>query len=151
MLNDEPESIAALDIPVQVDGLDHVATMVVDIDAAVDWYVRVLGASVKDRWADADSGMAWAHLEVGGAPFEFVQRQGLTDADRSATGAHHVALRVADCDSAVRALAASGGEIVVPPTYFARHHMDWSFVRDPFGLVLELISHRPVDDPEERP
>jgi hypothetical protein len=36
----------------------------------------------------------------------------------------------------------SGATVVFAPSYFDRHDMDWSFVQDPFGNILELVSYR---------
>jgi catechol 2,3-dioxygenase-like lactoylglutathione lyase family enzyme len=129
--------------------LDHFGIMVADIDAAVDWYVAHLGAVVRDRWENTDAQMKWAHLDIGSAPVEFVQRDGLVGVSDSAAGFHHLALSVSEVDVAVRALEGAGGAVVFPPSYFDRHDMDWSFVRDPFGNILELISYRSRDRTDE--
>jgi catechol 2,3-dioxygenase-like lactoylglutathione lyase family enzyme len=131
--------------------LDHVGVMVTDIDAAVDWYVETFGFDVADRWADRESGMAWAHLELDGMRVEFVQRAGLERPDQSASGYHHIALVVVDCAEAVIHVVRAGAEVVFAPSYFHRHDMDWSFVRDPFGNILELISYRNPPHIPKRP
>ena len=134
--------------PIAVTRVDHVGIMVRDIDRAVDWYVSALGMVVGDRWEDRDADMAWAHLEAGSHRIELVQRPALTDAPAGTRGLHHVALVVADCSAATAALAEMGGEIVRHPSYFGRHDMDWSFVRDPFGNILEIVSYRGATDPK---
>jgi len=128
--------------PIDILRMDHVGVMVSDIDRAVEWYAASLGLAVVDRWEDRDTQMAWAHLEAGSTRLEFVQRPGLTGATAGTSGLHHIALVVTDCMATTEALAAVGGEIVFAPSYFERHDMDWSFVRDPFGNILEIVSYR---------
>ena len=136
--------------PVELIRVDHVGIMVDDLGPAVDWYVSALGLSVTDRWENDASGMAWAHLQAGAIRFEIVQRPGLASPTPGATGIHHIAIVVEDCAAATAELIHGGGEEVMPPSYFERHDMDWSFVRDPFGNILEVVSYRSTDVPEEQ-
>ena len=136
--------------PVRIRTVEHVGVMVIDIDSAVDWYTRNLGLEVLDRWDDADARMSWAHLQAGDFRLEFVQRPGLTVSDAPSAGIHHLAVVVDDCQDSADRLIAAGATSVFAPSYFERHHMDWSFVRDPFGNILELVAYRtaprsPVD------
>lgn len=137
-----------MSLPITVMRVDHVGVMVTDIEAVVTWYAETLGFTVKDRWANPEAGMAWAHLELHGARLEFVERQGLVPQDPTASGYHHIALVVPDCAQALDAVVNAGATVVFAPMYFDRHDMDWSFVRDPFGQVLELVSYR---NPPQRP
>ena len=126
--------------------IDHVGIMVSDLSPAVDWYVNALGLSVQDRWEDATSGMAWAHLQAPTIRIEIVQRPGLTSATPGAYGIHHIAIVVENCATATAELVERGGEEVMPASYFGRHDMDWSFVRDPFGNILEIVSYRSTNE-----
>lgn len=129
-------------VPTTVRRVEHAGIMVADIDAAVQWYTESLGFEIVDRWADAEAGMSWAHLRAAGFRIEFVQRPGLSASASPATGIHHLALVVDDCEAATARLVAAGAEQVFAPAYFERHDMDWSFVRDPFGNILELVAYR---------
>ncbi|WP_426324050.1 VOC family protein [Microbacterium sp. E-13] len=137
---------------IEVLRVDHTGVMVDDIEAAVDWYVGALGLQVADRWENAETAMAWAHLEAPGARIELVQRPGLGAHAGNLAGLHHLAFVVDDCAAATDLLVARGADVVFPPSYFDRHDMDWSFVRDPFGIILELVSYRATspDVPEPR-
>ena len=128
--------------PTDVLRVDHVGVMVRDIEEAVAWYTRTLGLAVTDRWEEPDLQMAWAHLQAGTTRLELVQRPGLRSAAPGISGLHHIALVVADCAATTELLAQAGGEVVRDPSYFDRHDMDWSFVRDPFGNILEIVSYR---------
>jgi catechol 2,3-dioxygenase-like lactoylglutathione lyase family enzyme len=125
--------------------LDHVGLMVDDMDAAVAWYCDVLGCSVKDAWANDETGMRWAHIAYGDVPIELVFRPGLEPKSPSAAGHHHIAVEVDDCAATVAELETRGVTVVFPPSYFERHDMDWAFIADPFGNVLEILSYRAVD------
>ena len=140
-----------MSIPVKISRLDHIGVMVADIDAAVGWYIEAFGFTIVDRWANPDTQMAWAHLELDGIRIEFVQRDGLAPGDPAASGYHHLAVVVDDCADAVETLVATGATVLFPPSYFDRHDMDWSFVTDPFGNVLELVSYREPGQTPDRP
>ena len=131
-----------MSLPITVARIDHIGVMVADIDAAVAWYVDTLGFTIADRWVNDEAAMAWAHLELDGIRLELVQRAELAPQDPAAAGYHHMALVVADCAHAVNALVTAGATVVFAPSYFGRHDMEWSFVQDPFGNILELISYR---------
>jgi len=124
--------------------LDHVGLMVADMDAALAWYGDVLGCSVKDAWANDETGMRWAHISYGEVPIELVFRPGLEPKSPAAAGYHHIAVQVDDCVASVAELEARGVNVVFPPSYFERHDMDWAFIADPFGNVIELLSYRTV-------
>jgi methylmalonyl-CoA/ethylmalonyl-CoA epimerase len=122
--------------------LDHVGLMVADMDAALAWYRDVLGCSVTDVWANDETGMRWAHIRYGDVPIELVYRPGLESRPAAAAGYHHVAVEVDDCAATVAELESRGVSVVISPSYFERHDMDWSFIADPSGNVLEILSYR---------
>jgi len=122
--------------------LDHVGVMVDDINPAVEWYRDVLGFAVRDQWANDDAGMKWAHVALGDFTIEFVERPGLERRSPATVGYHHIAFTTDDCVATTDSLVASGGSVIFAPSFFDRHDMDWSFVADPFGNVLEIISYR---------
>jgi len=124
--------------------LDHVGLMVIDMDESLAWYREVLGATVRDEWADAESGMRWAHLDLGPLTLELVLRPGLEPRTAPVAGFHHVAIEVDDCAATVADLEARGVAVMFAPSYFDRHDMDWAFVTDPSGNVLEILSYRRV-------
>jgi catechol 2,3-dioxygenase-like lactoylglutathione lyase family enzyme len=122
--------------------VDHVGMMVPDLDQGVEWYVGNLGFTLHDRWANPDAGMEWAHLGLGDFMLELVTRPGLDAPAKGTAGYHHLAITVEDCQETVTALEARGVTVMFPPSYFDRHHMDWSFIQDFLGNVIEIISYR---------
>ncbi|BDZ46171.1 VOC family protein [Naasia aerilata] len=142
MLNEEKQHEPG-EAPAQVLGLDHVGVMVPDLDAGIRWYETVLGMHLRDRWANENVGMEWAHLSLGALTVELVKRPGLTPpSDVPAAGYHHLALCVEDCAATVERLQASGVEVLFSTSHFDRHDMDWAFVEDGFGNVIEILSYR---------
>jgi methylmalonyl-CoA/ethylmalonyl-CoA epimerase len=144
MLNDEKQQRTSARTAI---ALDHVGVMVPDMDEGIRWYETFLGFQLRDRWANEELGMEWAHLVLAGSTLELVKRPGLQAASAGAGGYHHIALVVEDCEATVQDLAARGVGVMFPPSYFDRHDMDWAFVTDVFGNVIEILSYRsrPLD------
>ena len=120
--------------------LNHVAIMVPDMDPGVAWYQDKFTATVIDRWADATSGMEWAHLSIGDFVLELVKMPNFSTSPGRIYGLHHIGITVADCDETVGKLKAAGAEVFREPSDFERHAIRWSFVRDYLGNTLEIIS-----------
>jgi catechol 2,3-dioxygenase-like lactoylglutathione lyase family enzyme len=105
----------------------HVSINVTDLDAAVEFYVSVLGCEVReDR---PDFGFAGAWLNVGATQLHLIVAEGHHG------GGEHFAVEVDDLDAAVEELRAKGctpsHPVVVGP---GRQ----SFVTDPSGNLVEL-------------
>ena len=118
---------------------EHIAINVADARAVTDWYVKALGLTVMRQMtqapytaflADADKNMM----------FEFYQQDyPVGDYAAMKPFSFHIAFLVDDV-AAMRAqwVAAGGkadGEITVTPA-----HDQLAFVRDPWGLTLQLVS-----------
>ncbi|MDR6417613.1 VOC family protein [Pseudarthrobacter sulfonivorans] len=156
MLNDEVPSIGADATPDSTTGhrvpmgpsprVEHVGMMVPHLDEGVDWYVDNLGFTLQDRWSNPDAGMEWAHLKLGDFMLELVTMPGLEDLKQGRAGYHHLAIRVSDCAATVAALEARGVTVMFQPSYFDRHDMDWSFIQDFLGNVIEIVSYRNSDN-----
>jgi catechol 2,3-dioxygenase-like lactoylglutathione lyase family enzyme len=116
--------------------------MVPNMDQGVDWYIDNLGFVLKDRWSNPDAGMEWAHLELGSFTLELVTRPGLDTPAPGTAGYHHLAITVSDCAVTVAALEERGVTVMFQPAYFDRLDMDWSFVQDFLGNVIEIVSYR---------
>lgn len=105
----------------------HVSIAVPDVDAALDFYTRVLGMTVRqDRPASLGPG-AW--LDVGGQQLHL-----LHSAAPEPLG-QHFALLVGDLDATTRELRSAGVTVSDPvPIGGARQ----SFLHDPAGNMIEL-------------
>lgn len=153
-------------------GIDHVGLTIPDLDAAVAFYCDVLGAVelyglgpfdaadlplAEDGrdWTEAHLGVADARLSfravrIGTTIIELFRyerpRDVRTDAPRGCDiGAHHLGIRVADVDAAMRYLHNHGvtvldGPIVIPDDA-ASGPMRSAYFLDPWGNQLELSEH----------
>lgn len=97
--------------------LDHVALAVRDLDAALAEYRRLFGAEPLYREVVDEQGVEEAMIAVGGSFIQLLQPLGPeTPVGRfiatRGEGMHHVALAVADIDSALEHLKAEGARLV---------------------------------------
>lgn len=127
-------------------GIHHVGIAVEDLDAAIDHYQRVLGATLDVRAFLPEQGVEAASLYVGagiveliaprvgsGGVARFLQRRG--------PGLHHVAWSVADLGSELRRLAAAGVRLVDEQPRAGLHGTPVAFVHPAGmnGVLTELV------------
>ena len=108
-------------------GVHHVSIMTPDVDAALDFYVDVLGLSVRSDRPDFGIGGAW--LDAGGQQVHLVEGAAPNYAGQ------HFALLVDDLDGVVTELRSRGYEVNDP---FASGVGRQTTVTDPCGNVVEL-------------
>jgi glyoxylase I family protein len=107
--------------------LHHVSINVSDVDAARDFYTRVLGLTERTDRPDFSFGGAW--LDAGG------QQVHLIDAEVPPELGQHFALAVTDLDAVVAELRTLGVTVTDPvPVGPGRQ----AFVTDPAGNRVEL-------------
>ncbi len=148
--------------------LNHVGVSVPDIDAAIAWYQKIFAFTLIAAPADVQvdgshfanlagnicgprfGGMKIAHMVTGdGVGFELFQFLGPEPERRADTmeywknGFFHIAITAADVDAKVAEIVAEGGvkrsEIW---TLFPGEDIKVCYCEDPFGNVIEIISHR---------
>ena len=125
-----PNRSGAIIEAVQPDGLHHVSINVDDVDAALAFYVGVLGLKVRpDRPAFAFGG-AW--LDAGG------QQVHLIEAEPPKDEGQHFALAFSDLPAVVSELRQQGLQVTDPVPSGTSIQ---SFVNDPAGNRVEL--HQP--------
>jgi len=112
---------------VQPLGLHHVAVTVTDTDAALHFYVDVLG--LHQRTDRPDFGMSGAWLDAGGQQVHLIQ--GTPPESKG----QHVALWYADLDQVVGELRDKGLTVRDPSGIGADRA---TFVTDPSGNAVEL-------------
>ncbi|HLG67831.1 MAG TPA: methylmalonyl-CoA epimerase [Acidimicrobiales bacterium] len=126
--------------------IDHVAIAVNDLDAAVDWYRRVFGASVAHRETVERDGVEEALLAVADSYVQLLTpvRDDSTVAKFLATrgeGLHHVGYRVDDCAAALEAVRAAGGRLIDEAPRPGSRGTTVAFVhpKASFGTLIELV------------
>jgi catechol 2,3-dioxygenase-like lactoylglutathione lyase family enzyme len=148
-------------------GVEHVSTSVPDVDAAVAFFVDVLGARVvgRERFAGSDDDVDMAvtfnahpdasaelvTLDLHGVRLELFCYDApdlvRTMPRNCDVGGHHLGMRVDDLPAAVAELAAVPGvRILGEPTYYplpSGLHRGWVYFLTPWGLQMELAEERP--------
>ncbi|MEU2993829.1 VOC family protein [Streptomyces griseoincarnatus] len=171
--NRDDGSVSSAALPT-VRGLDHLAWTVSDLDAAEDFFVRVLGAEPLGRTVQdlGDPGLAAAHgVPRGGILHHCALRAGPTDnielthyrgtpglrpglPRNSDVGGSHLALYVDDVDAAAAYLAAEPGCTVLgAPETIEEGPLTgdrWVYVRTSIGLYVEVVRMPDGELPYER-
>lgn len=126
--------------------IDHLAIAVRDLEASIDWYTRVLGFSVTERRRTDGSvtGMVSAVLKAG--ELTVVLLEGTSSAsqvsifvDNYGPGVQHIAIRVADIESAVNDLERGGLKFDTPIIGQPGLRQIFSQRDKASGLMLEII------------
>ena len=92
-----------------INGIDHIAIAVENIDAAIELFEKTLGLPLRHREAVESQGVETATFEIGGTAIELVQ--GTTEGspirkfvETKGPGIHHIAFEVDDVEGAISAL-----------------------------------------------
>lgn len=139
-VNDDPRTDQAT-ASAGISGIDHVALVVRDVEAALAHFTGVLGLAVlRDEVTPASGGARLVFLDAGNVALQLVSPTG-PDGPMAAhlaahgDGLHHVCLAVDDIDAAVAALA-PGADVVV--AVGGRGRRTAFLPGAPGGLITEL-------------
>ena len=152
--------------------VDHASLTVPDLDAAVAFFVQVLGAreryrrriapgSARDVMASRyrahpEAGFELAKLDVAGFGlelFEYIAPDLATTLPRNCDpGGSHLGFAVADLDLVcARAARHPGSRVLGPPSRLDPPHplagRSWVYLLTPWGQQLELVSDRGREEP----
>lgn len=133
--------------------IDHVGIAVPDLDAAIDFHVRVLGGRLAHREENTEQGVVEAMIAFGptegsDGPTQIQLLAPLTPESTIATfldkrgpGLQQLALRVPDLDAAVAALRGAGLRLLYDTARRGTAGSRINFVhpRDAGGVLLELV------------
>jgi methylmalonyl-CoA/ethylmalonyl-CoA epimerase len=100
-----------------MEGVHHIGIAVVDLDASIETYASLFGATPERRETVAEQGVEAASLRVGDSRIELLRSLGLdTPVGRflakRGPGLHHVAFEVADLASELVRLRADGVQLI---------------------------------------
>jgi methylmalonyl-CoA epimerase len=128
-------------------GVHHVGLAVDDLDAAIDTYERLFGASVDHRATIVDQGVEVAALRVGETWIELLTPTGVDTPvgrflERRGPGMHHIAYEVDDLPTALRELAAAGAELIDSEPRRGLFGLDVAFVHPDavHGVLTEVVA-----------
>jgi methylmalonyl-CoA/ethylmalonyl-CoA epimerase len=126
--------------------IDHIAIVVNDLGAAVDYYRETFGAVVEHREVVDSDGVEEVLLAVAES---YIQLLTPTRDDspvakyleRKGEGLHHVGYRVRDCAEALEAVKAQGGRVIDEAPRPGSRGTTVAFVhpKGAFGTLIELV------------
>lgn len=128
-------------------GFEHIGMTVSDMDRTIAFYCDLLGLRLALRKRNADSELVF--LDAGGGMLEIVApAKGagrFRDVPITEAGMRHLTLAYDNVDAMVEQLAAAGVEIAEAPRDAHNREMikRVAFVRDPDGILVELIERAP--------
>lgn len=129
-------------------GIDHVALIVRDIDAALPYYTEQLGFRlIADECTQASGGARLAYLDAGNIVVQLVSPTGAAGPiaehlDAYGEGLHHICLTVEDIQ---QTLAAFAPGVEVPIAVGGRGRRTAFLPHRPNGLITELTEAKPYD------
>ena len=128
-------------------GVHHVGFAVTDLDAAVETYGRLFGATLEHRDAVAEQGVEAASVLVGASRVELLVPTGVdTPVGRflakRGPGMHHVAYEVDDVGSALAGLEHAGAELIDQVPRLGLFGLQVAFVHPDavHGVLTEVVS-----------
>ena len=126
--------------------IDHVGIAVRDLDAAVEWYGRMFGATVAHRERIESDGVEEALIKVANSYIQLLTP--VTDTsplakfmERNGEGLHHVGYRVDDCATALQAVKDAGGQVIDEEPRPGSRGTTVAFIhpKTAFGTLIELV------------
>ena len=129
-------------------GIHHLGVAVLDLDGALETYVRLFGGSLEHRDTLADQGVEAASVRVGEGRVELLAALGGDTPvgrflARRGEGMHHVAYEVGDVGAALDELAAAGAELIDEEPRRGLYGLQVAFVHPDsvHGVLSEVVSH----------
>jgi methylmalonyl-CoA/ethylmalonyl-CoA epimerase len=126
--------------------IDHIAIAVNDLEAAIQYYADVYGATVDHREIVESDGVEEALLKVA---HSYIQLLTPTRPDspvakyleKRGEGLHHVGYRVADCAVALEAVKAAGGKVIDQAPRPGSRGTTVAFIhpKTTFGTLVEIV------------
>jgi methylmalonyl-CoA epimerase len=126
--------------------IDHVGIAVRDLDAAVDWYETMFGATVVHRERIESDGVEEALIKVADSYIQLLTPYADTSPlakymERHGEGIHHVGYRVDDCGQVLDAVKEQGARVVDehPRTGSRGTTVAFLHPKTAFGTLIELV------------
>jgi methylmalonyl-CoA epimerase len=126
--------------------IDHVAIAVEDLDAAIDWYREVFGATVAHRETVEAEGVEEALIKVADSYIQLTRGTRPDSAvskylEKRGQGVHHIGYRVDDIHAALKALTDAGAQVVGEAPKPGSRGTTVAFIhpKSAFGTLIELV------------
>ena len=126
--------------------IDHVGIAVRDLDAVVDWYRRMFGATVAHRERIESDGVEEALIKVADSYIQLLMPY--TDTSplakhlaKRGEGLHHVGYRVEDCAEVLERVKGTGAQVVDehPRTGSRGTTVAFLHPKTALGTLIELV------------
>lgn len=133
---------------VKINGVNHFAISVPDMDETLKWYSRVFGFEVFDRSEIPGTGIRVAHMAGHGLILEVFNPPGgstlpesrtIPNEDLLTNGNKHISFGVPDGNAAKRELEAEGVEIVMEAKVDDTYGI---FIHDNTGNLIEIFEEK---------
>ncbi len=128
-------------------GIHHIGVAVEDLDAAIETYEQLFGATVEHRAVVVDQGVEAASLRVGDGRVELLLALGPDTpvgrfVAKRGPGLHHVAFTVGDLTGELARLRADGVELIDASPREGLFGLQVAFVHPQAtgGVLAELVS-----------
>jgi methylmalonyl-CoA epimerase len=130
----------------QLTEIDHVAIAVQDLEAAIEWYADMFGATVEHRERVESDGVEEALLKVADSYIQLLTP--ITDTspvakylEKNGEGLHHVGYRVANCGVVLEAMKEKGARVIdqVPRPGSRGTTVAFVHPKGSFGTLIELV------------
>ena len=126
--------------------IDHVGIAVRDLDAAIEWYGRMFGATVAHRERIESDGVDEALIRVADSYIQLLQPYTDTSPlarymERNGEGVHHVGYRVDDCGKVLEHVKEEGARVVDehPRTGSRGTTVAFLHPKTAFSTLIELV------------
>lgn len=126
-----------------INGLDHFALGVEELDERIQLFTEVMGLKLMRRGTRVSTGKGIAFLTDATTGFKVE----LIETEEAERGLVHLAFHVDDIDSAYDALVSRGLASLSGPHYISAAKADSALLEDETGLKIQLISYDP-DSPD---
>jgi methylmalonyl-CoA epimerase len=126
--------------------IDHVAIAVEDLDAAIDWYREVFGATVAHRETVEAEGVEEALIKVAESYIQLTRGTRPDSAvskflEKRGQGVHHIGYRVDDINATLKALTDAGAQVVGEAPKPGSRGTTVAFIhpKSAFGTLIEIV------------
>lgn len=126
--------------------IDHIGVAVFDLDAAIDWYTRFLGAKLLQRETNREQMVEEALLDLEGSTFQLITPIGelspiIKFLSTKGQGMQQIAFKVSNLNTAVDYARENNVRVIFKESKNGTNGSKINFLhpKDCFGVLIELV------------